>query len=97
MNARVMELATQHVEQRVACVLLRLARQHGRQTEAGIEIAFPITRRIISDMTGSTLHTVSRLLSTWERGNILVSERPHIRVIDPDRLEALSHVDHHLN
>ena len=94
MNSRVMELATQHVEQRVACVLLRLARQNGRQTDTGIEIAFPITRRIISEMTGSTLHTVSRLLSSWEKGNIVVSERRHIRVVDPDRLEALSHVDH---
>lgn len=95
MNSRVMELATQQVEQRVASALLRLTRQNGRQTETGIEIAFPITRRIISDMTGSTLHTVSRLLSTWERCDILESHRKHINVLDPDRLEALSNLDAH--
>lgn len=95
MNSRVMELATQHVEQRVACALLRLARQNGRETEAGIEIAFPITRRIISEMTGSTLHTVSRLLSTWEREDILASERRHIWVRDLKRLDALSRPDAH--
>lgn len=89
-NSRVMELATQQVEQRVASALLRLTRQSGRKTDSGIEIAFPITRKIISEMTGSTLHTVSRLLSTWEKSQIVESHRKHINVRDPARLEALS-------
>lgn len=93
MNSRVMELATQQVEQRVACALLRLTRQNGRRTDSGIEIAFPITRRIISEMTGSTLHTVSRLLSAWEKGAILESHHRHINVLDLAQLEALSQVD----
>lgn len=92
MNSRVMELATQQVEQRVACALLRLTRQNGKKTETGIEIAFPITRRIISEMTGSTLHTVSRLLSAWEKCAILESHHRHINILSVDRLEALSHM-----
>lgn len=90
MNSRVMELATQQVEQRVASALVRLARQSGRETERGIEIAFPLTRKIISEMTGSTLHTVSRLLAAWEKLAIVESQRKHISVRDPSRLEALS-------
>jgi len=61
-QTRVTELATQAVEARVAAALLRMANQSGLKTEKGIEIAFPVTRADIAEMTGTTLHTVSRLL-----------------------------------
>ena len=62
-QARVVEMSTQQVEQRIASAVLRLVSQSGRKTAEGIEIDFPITRQDIAEMTGSTLHTVSRLLS----------------------------------
>lgn len=87
---RVTELATQAVEQRVAAALLRMANQSGRRTEAGVEIAFPVTRSDIAEMTGTTLHTVSRLLSAWERDGIVLSARRHVTVTAPHRLVVLS-------
>jgi CRP-like cAMP-binding protein len=90
MNTRIMELATQQVEQRIASALLRLVNQSGRKVEDGIEIAFPITRQDISEMTGTTLHTVSRLLSAWEKDGIVSSRRKHVTVTDPHRLVVLS-------
>jgi CRP/FNR family transcriptional regulator, nitrogen oxide reductase regulator len=90
MNNRIVELATQHVEQRVACPILRLVTQTGRKVEGGIEIGLPITRQNISDMTDTTLHTVSRLLSGWERDGIVQSERRKITVTAPHRLVLLS-------
>lgn len=90
MNNRIVELATQQVEQRIACAILRLVSQMGRKVDIGIEIGVPITRQNLSDMTGSTLHTVSRLLSAWERDGIVLSERRKITVTAPHRLVALS-------
>ena len=90
MNNRIVELATQQVEQRVACAILRLITQTGRKVDGGIEIGLPITRQNISDMTGTTLHTVSRLLSGWERDGIVQSERRKITVTAPHRLAILS-------
>ncbi|MFD0981864.1 Crp/Fnr family transcriptional regulator [Tropicimonas aquimaris] len=84
------EMATQAVEQRVAAVLLRMANQSGQKSEVGIEIGFPVTRHNISDMTGTTLHTVSRLLSAWEKDGIVRSSRKHIVVTDPHALMLLS-------
>jgi CRP-like cAMP-binding protein len=89
-QAKVTELATQAVEQRVAAALLRMANQSGRRTEEGIEIAFPVTRADIAEMTGTTLHTVSRLLSAWERDGIVRSTRRHVTVTAPHRLVVLS-------
>ncbi len=84
------EMATQAVEKRVAAAVLRMVNQSGRKTDAGIEIAFPVTRQNIADMTGTTLHTVSRLLSAWEKDGIVLSTRKHIVVADPHRLVLLS-------
>ncbi|MCB1351590.1 MAG: Crp/Fnr family transcriptional regulator [Rhodobacteraceae bacterium] len=86
----VMELATKAVEQRVASALLRMVHQSGRQAEGGIEIGFPVTRANISEMTGTTLHTVSRLLAAWEKRGIVESARKHITVTDPHQLMLLS-------
>ncbi|WP_189638947.1 Crp/Fnr family transcriptional regulator [Paramylibacter ulvae] len=93
MNNRLVELATRHVEQRVAAVLLRLINQAGKKVATGIEIDFPITRQNISEMTGTTLHTVSRLLSGWERDGIVVSKRSNITITQPHQLVLLSGVD----
>jgi len=90
MQDRIVEMATQQVEQRIANAVLRLINQSGRKTDQGIEIAFPITRQDLSEMTGTTLHTVSRLLSQWERQGIVKSARKRIVVTDPHQLVVMS-------
>ena len=70
-HTRVVEMSTQQVEQRVAHALLRLAKQSGRKVEHGVEIDFPISRQDIAQMTGTTLHTVSRTLSGWESRGLM--------------------------
>jgi len=90
MNTRIVETATRRVEQRVATALLRLVNQTGRKVEDGIEIDFPITRQDLSDLTGTTLHTVSRLLSGWERQGLVRSHRRRITVRDPHALVVIS-------
>ena len=89
-NNRVVEMATQHVEQRVANTLLRLINQNGKKAENGIAIDFPITRQNLSEMTGTTLHTVSRLLSAWQKDGFVASTRKRIVVTDPHKLVLIS-------
>lgn len=90
MSTRMLELATQQVEQRIANAILRLINQSGRKVENGIEIDFPITRQDLSEMTGATLHTVSRMLSAWEKQGIIQSQRKQITVCQPHQLVILS-------
>ena len=89
-QARVMEMSTEQVEQRIAHALLRLVRQSGRKTEQGIEVDFPITRQDIAEMTGTTLHTVSRLLSRWEDKGIVRGGRQKVTVVDPHGLMLIA-------
>jgi CRP-like cAMP-binding protein len=89
-HTRVIEISTQPVEQRIAHALLRLAKQSGRKVETGIQIDFPISRRDIAQMTGTTLHTVSRLLSGWESRGLIESGRQRIVLREPHQLETLA-------
>lgn len=90
MSTRIVELATQQVQQRIANALLRLINQSGRKVDDGIEIDFPITRQDLSDLTGATLHTVSRTLSGWEKQGFIASQRKHITVRAPHQLVIIT-------
>jgi hypothetical protein len=85
-HTRVIEMSTEEVERRVARTLLRLANQAGRKVDRGIEIDFPISRQNIAEMTGTTLHTVSRILSAWEQAGIVESGRQRVTLRDAHRL-----------
>ena len=86
MQARYRELATERVEQRVANALIRLAGQAGVKSgkEAGIELS--LSRQDVAEMTGTTLYTVSRLFSEWERKGILKTGREKITILQPHDL-----------
>lgn len=90
MQARYRELATERVEQRVANALIRLAGQSGTKSskEAGIELFF--SRQDVAEMTGSTLYTISRLLSEWERQGIIETGRERIKIMKPHDLVRIA-------
>ncbi|MEH0070095.1 Crp/Fnr family transcriptional regulator [Pannonibacter sp. Pt2-lr] len=89
-HTRILELSTEEVERRVAHAVLRLVRQAGKKTEEGILIDFPVTRQDIAEMTGTTLHTVSRVMTAWEAKGLVQSSRKRVVVVDPHRLYLLA-------
>jgi CRP-like cAMP-binding protein len=90
MQARYRELATEKVEQRVANALIRLAGQAGIRSEKEAEIELSFSRQDVAEMTGTTLYTVSRLLSDWERKGILKTGREKIAIINPHELVRIA-------
>lgn len=80
MQDRMRELATQRAERRIAHALVRLAQQSGNSTAAGTAIAFPLRRKDVADVAGTTLHTASRILTGWERAGLLVSQRRRLTI-----------------
>ena len=89
-HTRLREMSTQEVEQRVAHAVLRLAEKAGRPEAAGTRIDFPITRQDIAEMTGTTLHTVSRILSMWESRGLVEGGRQKLTVIDAEGLARIA-------
>ena len=81
---------TERVERRVARALLRLVHEAGRRVDEGVEIDFPISRQDVAEMTGTTVFTVSRLLSAWEERGIVKSGRQRIVLTAPHALVAIA-------
>lgn len=90
MRSRYQELATERVEQRVARALLRLLRQGGKRVESGVLIEFPVSRQDLAELTGTTLHTVSRILSTWAGRGLVESGRRRIIICNPHGLVTIA-------
>lgn len=91
-HTRIREMSTEEVERRVAHAVLRLMDQAGRRDADGdgVHIDFPLTRQDVAEMTGTTLHTVSRLFSAWESQGIVKGSRQKLLIRDRARLEALA-------
>ena len=89
-QARYRELATERVEQRVANALIRLAGQAGIRSEKDAAIELSFSRQDVAEMTGTTLYTVSRLFSDWERQGIITTGRERIRIIKPHDLVRIA-------
>ena len=87
---RYRELATERVEQRVARALMRLARQVGKRTEEGVLIDLPLSRQDLGEMTGTTLYTVSRVMSRWEQYGLVVTGRERIVIRNPHGLVIIA-------
>jgi len=85
-QSRILEISTEIAERRVGHAVLRLAKQSGYSEEGGIRIDFPISKQDIAEMTGTTLHTVSRILTAWEAAGLVRGGRQKLLVKDPHRL-----------
>ena len=87
---RLREVATERVPQRLARLLLRLAEQAGVSQENGIRIDIPLTRQDLAQMTGTTLYTISRLLSDWAERGLVEIGRARVTVRSASGLGELA-------
>ncbi len=90
LQTRFLEISAEQVEQRVAHALLRIMKQCGNKTDDGIAIDFRLSRQEIADYTGTTLYTVSRTLSAWEKKGWIKSGREQITVTAPHALVLIA-------
>ncbi|MCL4512652.1 MAG: Crp/Fnr family transcriptional regulator [Candidatus Eremiobacteraeota bacterium] len=79
LRQRYLELATERVEKRLARALLRLS-QKMRSRE------LLLSRQDLAELTGTTLHTVSRTLSRWQEIGLVSSKRGRILIQKPEAL-----------
>lgn len=89
-HTRLREMSTQEVERRVAHTVLRLIDAAGRAVADGVAIDFPISRQDIAEMSGTTLHTVSRIFSGWEERGLVICGRQKLTIRDRGGLERIA-------
>lgn len=80
-------LACHTARQRVANVLVTLARTIGQEVSGGI--ALRISNEDLANAANVTRFTASRLVSEWHRKRALVKRRGNILLVSPDRISRV--------
>jgi len=88
LEERFREIATEKVAKRLALALSRLVKQVGKKSTEGVEIF--LSREELAQLTGTTLFTISRILSRWAEVGVVVPRREAVLVRDAERLESVS-------
>ena len=87
--SRIQELASDPVEVRLARHLMELVRTSDRKTERGVSIEFPISRQDLAELCGTTLFTISRILTRWRELGLVDPGRQGIVVRDIAKLAGV--------
>jgi CRP-like cAMP-binding protein len=85
LQERFREIATERVAKRLAMALLRLSRQVGRPHPAGIQVQ--LSRGELAQLVGTTLFTISRILSRWDDEGVVLARREAVVVCNTSFLE----------
>jgi len=86
---RIAELAADRVEVRLARAVLKLADLLGTREGQKVLLDLPLSREDVAMMAGTTLYTVSRVMSGWARDGLVKLGRRRIEILRYDRLAAL--------
>ena len=88
LEERYREVSTENVGTRLSHQLMRLFTQVGQRTNGTIEIN--LSREELAQLTGTTLFTVSRLLSNWRERGVLRARRETVSVQNVEALRQLA-------
>jgi CRP-like cAMP-binding protein len=88
LEERFREVATEKVARRLALALLRLLKKAGKDDRGEGRVS--LSREELAQMTGTTLFTISRILSKWSEEGLVIPRREAVVVPDAARLEEMS-------
>ncbi len=91
LEERFREIASERVPKRLALVLMRLLKSVGKGSREGVDVV--ITREELAQMTGSTLFTISRILSKWANFGFIIPRREGVVIVDAERLRRHAELD----
>jgi CRP-like cAMP-binding protein len=84
------QLATEKVERRVARAVLKLVHHAGTPVGDGVLVDLPLSSEDLAQLTGTTVYTVSRIVSRWEAAGILRSGRQQLVIRDARMLTSIA-------
>ena len=87
LEERFVELATENADSRLARTLIRLLDQNRSAARQSVNISF--SNHELGQMSGMSLFTVNRLLSSWQQSKIIQRQRKRVCVVDLASLMGL--------
>ena len=87
---RLAEMTGGRIEPRFARLFLKLASEMGREERGGAFIPLALSRQELADLTGTTIETCIRIMSRWNKDDVLRTEKDGFVIVDRAALEALA-------
>lgn len=86
-NLAVEDIALLPLEGRLARLLTRLARDHGKPAARGVRIEIKLSQKDLSALVGGSREKVNRQLRAWENDGTIGKEAGCLVLLHPERLE----------
>ena len=87
LTRRLADLTGARVEARFARLFLKLCDQIGKPDRGGVFIPMPLARQELADLSGTTIETAIRIMSRWQKDDVLHTEKDGFVVLDRNALE----------
>ncbi len=84
---KVRNLALYDTFGRTAQALVKLAEEHGKKTDRGIELDIRISRQELADIVGTTRETVIRVLAAFKKEKSIELEKTNIIITKIDKIK----------
>ena len=78
------------VPTRLARTLVKLADQHGREVEGGVQLRIRITHRELGDLIGATRETTTATMNRFQRDGLVGRKQGKLLIAAPERLQKLA-------
>lgn len=86
------ELAVGDAREKVARVIVRLARRYGVRVPEGVRLGVPLTRQEIAEMAGTATETTIRQLTLFRDQGLLESAGRELVLLKPEHLARIAHL-----
>lgn len=94
LTSRLAELTGGRVDTRFARLFLKLADQMGHPGRGGTFVPMALSRQELADLTGTTIETCIRIMSRWNKDNVLLTDKDGFVILDRASLEELASDGH---
>jgi CRP/FNR family cyclic AMP-dependent transcriptional regulator len=89
-DRRALEFASLTVKERLAVLLLDLARSHSRRTDSGLQLTVPLSQQELAGSVGASREAIARLLTELRKSGVVVTARRKIWVVRPEVLRRIA-------
>jgi CRP-like cAMP-binding protein len=87
---RLAELTGGRIESRFARLFLKLGSEMGRAERGGTFIPLALSRQELADMTGTTIETCIRIMSRWNKDDVVRTEKDGFVMLDRRELDRVA-------
>jgi len=87
LNKRLADM-TGSAESRAARLFVTLAERMGKRRDGGVFVPLSLSRQELADLLGTTLETAIRLMSRWQKENVVITEKDGFYIPDMTKVIA---------